>query len=107
MITEIRTYRVKPGHRKEFIEFFEQISVPAMKSFGIKIIGPFIDLENPNKFVWLRSFSNLEEREKMKTAFYESDIWKKEIERVVMPILDAYDFALCETTDNFFFDSFD
>ena len=78
-----------------------------MKSFGIKITGPFIDLENPNKFVWLRSFPDLEERDRMKTAFYESDIWKNEIEGVLMPILDAYDFTLCETSDKAVFDSFE
>jgi hypothetical protein len=71
MIVEVRSYRIKPGRREEFIRFFETRSIPALRAHGMKIVGPFLDLENPNKFVWLRSFPSLEERERMKKDFYE------------------------------------
>lgn len=51
MIVEVRSYRIKPGRRDEFIRFFETRSVPALRSHGMKILGPLLDLENPNKFV--------------------------------------------------------
>ena len=65
MIVEVRSYRIKPGQREEFIKFFETRAAPALKAHGMKVLGPLIDLENPNKFVWLRSFPSLEERERM------------------------------------------
>jgi hypothetical protein len=49
---------------------FETRAVPAQRKYGIKITGPFLDVENPNKFVFLRSFPSLEERDRMKEAFY-------------------------------------
>jgi hypothetical protein len=29
MIVEVRSYRIKPGRREEFIKFFETCSIPA------------------------------------------------------------------------------
>jgi len=98
MIVEVRSYRIKPGHREEFIQLFETRAVPALRSYGMKILGPMLDVENPNKFVWLRSFPSLEERDRMKDAFYTSELWKNELEDIAMPLLDSYDVILCETS---------
>ena len=98
MIVEVRSYRIKPGRRQEFIKFFETRAVPALRSHGMQILGPLLDLENPNKFVWLRSFPSLEERDRMKEAFYEGELWKGELEAIAMPMLESYDVILCETS---------
>jgi len=104
MIVEVRSYRIKPGRRAEFIEFFETRSIPALRSHGMKIMGPLLDLENPNKFVWLRSFPSLDEREQMKNAFYEGELWKNELEAIAMPMLESYDVIFCETSSGYVFD---
>ena len=70
----------------------------------MNVIGPFVDLENPNKFVWLRIFPSLEERERMRDAFYEGDPWKSELEAIAMPMLESYDVILCETSPGCVFD---
>lgn len=98
MIIEVRTYRIKPGHRAEFIRLFESRSVPAMRRCGMHVIGPLLDVENPHRFVFLRSFPTLEDREPMKDAFYGSDLWKHELEAIMMPLIDSYDVTLTETT---------
>lgn len=104
MIVEVRSYRIKPGHRAEFIHLFEARAIPALRAQGMKVVGPFLDVENPNKFVWLRTFPSLEERERMKDAFYEGDFWKNELEALAMPLLDSYDVILCETSPGCVFD---
>ena len=104
MIVEVRSYRIKPGFRDEFIKFFETRAVPALRSYGMKILGPLLDLENPNKFVWLRCFPSLDERDRMKTAFYEGELWKHELESIAMPMLESYDVILCETAPGYVFD---
>jgi len=104
MIVEVRSYRIKPGRREEFIEFFETRSIPALRSHGMKILGPLLDLENPNKFVWLRSFPSLEERDRMKNDFYEGELWKNELEAIAMPLIESYDVILCETSSGYVFD---
>lgn len=104
MIVEVRSYRIKPGHRDEFIQLFESRAVPALRQYGMQIVGPLLDVENPNKFVFLRSFPSLEERDRMKDAFYGSELWKNELERIAMPLLDSYDVILCETSPGCVFD---
>lgn len=99
MIIEVRTYRIIPGKRDEFIRYFETKAIPAMRSFGIGVIGPFLDLENENKFSWLRTYASIEERTEKRRAFYESALWKNELEPIAMPLVDAYSFEVCETTE--------
>jgi NIPSNAP len=104
LIVEVRSYRTKPGKREEFTQFFQTRAIPALHSHGMKVIGPFLDLENPNKLVWLRFFPSLEERERMKTEYYEGELWKNELESIAMPLLDSYDVVLCETSSGCVFD---
>jgi hypothetical protein len=104
MIVEVRSYRIKPGLREEFIRFFETRAIPALRAHGMRVVGPFLDLENPNKFAWLRTFPSLEERDRLKTAFYEGDLWKDELEAIAMPMLESYDVILCETSQGCVFD---
>jgi hypothetical protein len=104
MIVEVRSYRIVPGRREEFIRLFESRAVPALRAHGMKVLGPLIDVENPNKFVWLRSFPSLEERDRLKKAFYEGDLWKNELEALAMPMLESYDVILCETSPGCVFD---
>ena len=101
MIVEVRAYRIKPGLRDEFIRFFETRAVPGLRAHGMKVLGPLLDLENPNKFVFLRSFPSLEERDRMKDAFYEGPLWKNELEAIAMPMIDSYDVILCETSSGY------
>jgi hypothetical protein len=104
MIVEVRSYRIKPGHREEFIKFFETRAAPALRSFGIPVLGPLLDLENPNKFVFLRSFLTLEAREQLRNAFYGSALWKGELEAIAMPLIESYDVILCETSAGYMSD---
>jgi hypothetical protein len=104
MIVEVRSYRIKPGKREEFIKLFETRAVPALRSYGMSVTGPLLDVENPNKFVFLRSFPSLEERDRIKNAFYGGELWKNELEQLAMPLLDSYDVILCETSPGCVFD---
>ena len=104
MIVEVRSYRIKPGRRDEFIKLFESRAIPALREHGMQIVGPMLDVENPHKFVFLRSFPSLEERDRIKDAFYTSDVWKNELEKFAMPLLDSYDVILCETSPGCVFD---
>jgi hypothetical protein len=105
MVVEVRSYRIVPGKREEFLQLFESRALPALRDHGMRIFGPFLDLENPNKLVWLRSFPSLVERDRMKKAFYEGELWKNELEAIAMPMIDSYDVILCETSPGCVFDA--
>ena len=56
MIIEMRTYKLKPGKRSEFLEIFRTRTVPAHDEIGMKLLGPFCSIEDPDVFFFMRGF---------------------------------------------------
>jgi hypothetical protein len=100
MIIEMRTYKTKPGKRTEFLEIFFSKSIPAHAEIGMKILGPFLCVEDPDTFFFMRGFPDLASREPMKAKFYEGALWKSELENVLMPMLEKYDVVLVDDREN-------
>ena len=96
MIIEMRTYRIKPGKRAEFLEIFRTKSVPAHREIGMTIAGPFLSVEDADTFFFMRGFPDLESRESMKAKFYEGELWKRDLESVLMPMIERYDVVVVE-----------
>jgi hypothetical protein len=99
MIVEMRTYKIKPGLREEFLKIFRAKSMPAHAEIGMKILGPFLSIEDPDVFFFMRGFPDLASREPMKARFYEGELWKHELEHVLMPMLEKYEVVLVEDTE--------
>jgi NIPSNAP len=100
MIIEMRTYRTKPGKRSEFLEVFRKRSMPAHAEIGMKILGPFVSVEDPDLFFFMRGFPDLASREPMKAKFYEGPLWKRELEHVLLPMIERYDVVLVDDPDD-------
>ena len=96
MVIEMRTYKTKPGKRSQFLDIFRSKSIPAHAEIGMKILGPFLSVEDPDTFFFMRGFPDLPSREPMKAKFYEGDLWKSELENVLMPMLGKYEVVLVE-----------
>lgn len=99
MIVEMRTYKIVPGKRAEFLEIFRTKSVPAHAEIGMRILGPFLSLEDPDTFFFMRGFPDLASREPMKARFYEGELWKRELEHVLMPMIVTYQVVLVDDPD--------
>ncbi len=63
MIVEMRTYKLKPGKRAEFLRIFLSQSIPAHAEIGMKISGPFLSVEDPDTFFFMRGFPDLASRD--------------------------------------------
>jgi hypothetical protein len=96
MIIEMRTYKTKPGLRSQFLEIFRSRSIPAHAEIWMKILGPFVSVEDPDVFFFMRGFPHLASREPMKAKFYEGELWKGELESVLMPMLEKYEVVLVD-----------
>jgi hypothetical protein len=75
-IVELRQYSLHPGRRDAFIPFFEREFIETQEAVGNTVIGQFVDLDNPERFTWLRGFPSLPERATALQAFYGGDVWK-------------------------------
>jgi hypothetical protein len=101
-VIEMRTYKTKPGQRDEFVRLFRSKSVPAHEKIGMKIIGPFLAIEDPETVFWMRIFPDIASRAELKGQFYDSDLWKHDLEITLFPLLDKYDCLLIEDVENTF-----
>lgn len=99
MIIEMRTYKTKPGKRTEFLEIFRSQSIPIHAEIGIKILGPFLSVEDPDTFFFMRGFPDLPSRERMKAKFYEGELWKGKLENVLLPMLEEYEAVVVADPD--------
>lgn len=66
----------------------------------MKILGPFLSVEDPDTFFFMRGFPGLASREPMKAQFYEGELWKGELETVLMPMIEKYEVVVVEDIDN-------
>jgi len=76
VILELRQYTLHPGRRDELIELFGREFVAPQEAVGMTIAGQFRDLDNPDRFVWLRSFADMGSRRAGLEAFYGGPVWK-------------------------------
>jgi hypothetical protein len=99
MIIEMRTYKLKPGKREEFLKIFRTKSMPAHAEVGMKILGPWLSIDDPDTFFFMRGFPDRASRDPMKAKFYEGELWKTELEQVLMPVIDKYHVVLVDDAE--------
>lgn len=76
---ELRKYEIRPGKMDEWIRFFDEEILPFQVSKGMVVVGSFRGEDDDSVFVWIRRFEDESHRERLYTAVYESDVWKKEM----------------------------
>ncbi|MGZ3508752.1 MAG: NIPSNAP family protein [Vulcanimicrobiaceae bacterium] len=76
MILELRQYTLHAGMRETLIDLFEREFLESQDAVGIRVLGQFRDLDDPNPFVWLRDFRNMAARAHALAAFYGGPVWK-------------------------------
>ena len=88
-ILELRQYTLKPGHRDRLIELFEREFIEPQEALGMKIIGTFTDVDRPDRFVWLRGFTDMGARRDGLENFYSGPIWEAHREAANSTMLDS------------------
>jgi quinol monooxygenase YgiN len=76
-IVELRQYDLVPGTRETLIDIFDTHFIEGQEGEGMTVIGQFRDLDNPDSFVWLRGFADMESRKKALEGFYTGPVWMK------------------------------
>lgn len=93
-VVELRQYTMKPGGRDVLIELFEREFVETQEAVGIDVIGTFHDADNPDRFVWLRGYSDMESRGRALATFYDGPVWKANRDDAVATMLDTENVLL-------------
>jgi hypothetical protein len=88
-IVELRQYTLHPGKRDVLIDLFDREFVESQEALGMKIIGQFRDLDDPNRFVWLRGFRDMPSRAQALKDFYGGPVWKAHREAANATMIDS------------------
>ncbi|MCF6409566.1 NIPSNAP family protein [Pseudalkalibacillus salsuginis] len=97
-VVELRQYTLYPGQRDVLIELFDREFLESQEDTGMKIIGQFRDLEDPNRFVWLRGFPDMPTRAEALSAFYFGPVWKEHRELANSTMVDSSNALLLRPT---------
>lgn len=72
---ELRQYTLHPRQRDTLVELFDREFVETQEAVGIRVIGQFRDLDDPDRFVWLRGYADMAARASCLPAFYDGPVW--------------------------------
>lgn len=88
-VLELRQYTLRPGQRDVLIDLFEREFVESQEALGMPLFGQFRDLDDPDRFVWLRGFTNMPARALALAAFYDGPVWRAHREAANATMLDS------------------
>lgn len=76
-VLEIRNYLVKPNVLEHFIDYFEEHFIFSQEDVNMHVLGQFRLMVEPDHFVWLRGFGDMETRLEGLRNFYGGPVWEK------------------------------
>src|ERR1700734_1087769 len=88
-IVELRQYTLHPGKRNVLIDLFEREFVETQEAAGMTLIGQFRDLDDPDRFVWLRGFADMSSRAQALAAFYGGPAWQAHRDAANATMIDS------------------
>ena len=75
-VVELRQYTLRPGQRDVLIDLFDRELVESQEADGMAIVGQFRDLDDPDRFTWIRGFASMPARARALASFYGGPAWK-------------------------------
>ncbi len=88
-VLELRQYTTRGGRRDALIALFEREFIEPQDALGAQVLGIFRDLDDPDRFVWLRGFAGMGVRAAALEAFYGGPIWKAHSAAANATMLDS------------------
>lgn len=93
-VFELRRYTLHPGRRDDFVELFEREFIDPQEALGMSLPGLFCDAGDPDRFIWLRAFEDMQARPEALAAFYGGPIWKAHRDAANAAMIDSDDVFL-------------
>lgn len=88
-VVELRQYTLHEGKRDTLIDLFEREFIESQEAEGMGVIGTFIDLDRPDRFVWIRGFRDMESRAVGLESFYGGPVWKAHRDAANATMIDS------------------
>lgn len=98
---EIRTYRLIPGTRAEFVRVMTEESLPLLAKHGIDVVAcgaSLVDEDGAEEAFLIRSFPSLEAHREQEEAFYSSQEWREGPREAIVSRIESYHTIVLETS---------
>lgn len=99
-VVELRQYTLHDGQRDTLIDLFEKHFIEPQEALGIHVFGTFRDLDRPNRFVWLRGFTDMNVRPTQLSGFYFGPVWKEYRETANATMIDSDNVLLLHAANS-------
>jgi hypothetical protein len=98
-VIELRRYALHPGTRETLIELFEREFVESQEAVGLRVLGTFRDVDDPESFVWFRGFADMAARGEGLQAFYGGPVWAEHKDVANGTMIDSDNVLLLRPLD--------
>ena len=95
-VFELRQYTLHRGQRDTLIALFEKNFIEPQNEHGAHILGTFRDLDDPDRFVWIRGFRDMRSRQSALSAFYGGPVWRANRTAANATMLDSDNVLLLQ-----------
>jgi NIPSNAP len=102
VIIEIRTYRLRPGTRDDFVRIMATESLPLLRKHGITVVdsgASLVDEDGHEEAYLIRAFASLDAHRAQEEAFYSSDDWLHGPREAIVSRIESYHTIVIEGTE--------
>lgn len=96
-VLELRQYALQPGGRDPLATLFDHYFIEALEATGAHVPGLFEDLDDPDRLVWWRGFTDMRARRQSLSDFYvDGAVWREHGRAANATMVDSDDVLLLE-----------
>lgn len=88
-VVEFRQYTLHAGQREALVALFDREFVETQEAAGMRVMGQFRDLDDTDRFVWMRGFADMPTRAQALQAFYGGPVWAEHREAANATMADS------------------
>ena len=81
MVGQLRIYTINAGMMDSWLKLFKEEIAPRVKEAGMGIQTAWVNQERM-QFIWIRTYDSIEDIEVKEAAFYGTDFWKANVDRI-------------------------
>ncbi|MFY1674342.1 NIPSNAP family protein [Plantactinospora sp. WMMB334] len=97
-VVELRQYTLHTGARDALVDLFDREFVEPQEAAGMAVVGQFLDIDDPERFVWLRGFPDMPRRAEALHRFYGGPVWRRHRDQANATMVDSDDVLLLRPT---------
>jgi hypothetical protein len=96
-VLELRQYALQPGGREPLVTLFDHYFIEALEATGMHVPGLFENLDDADRLVWWRGFTDMETRRRALSDFYvDGAVWREHGLAANATMVDSDDVLLLE-----------